>query len=170
MELRGSVVMITGGAIRVGRQIALHMARQGASILFTYLPGEPWEEAQAQIAGVRRRCAGAADGRTRHVADPCCRRGRAGALRSYRRADQQRIGVAQSALPRNHRSAMGQRPGHQSQRAVFPGAGGGGGHAAAGRRGDHQHHGHLRIPAVGGVRAARRQQGRAGIAHEVAGR
>ena len=50
MELRGSVVMITGGAIRVGRQIALHMARQGAGILFTYLPGEPWEEAQAQIA------------------------------------------------------------------------------------------------------------------------
>ena len=29
MELRGSIVMITGGAIRVGRQIALHMARQG---------------------------------------------------------------------------------------------------------------------------------------------
>ena len=50
MQLRGSVVMITGGAIRVGRQIALHMARQGAGILFTYLPGEPWEEAQAQIA------------------------------------------------------------------------------------------------------------------------
>ncbi|MBM4460844.1 MAG: SDR family oxidoreductase [Chloroflexi bacterium] len=50
MELRGSTVMITGGAIRVGRQLAIHMAQQGANILFTHLPGEPWEEAQAQIA------------------------------------------------------------------------------------------------------------------------
>lgn len=50
MELRGSTVMITGGAIRVGRQLAIHMAQGGANILFTYLPGEPWEEAQAQIA------------------------------------------------------------------------------------------------------------------------
>ncbi|MCX6029285.1 MAG: SDR family oxidoreductase [Chloroflexi bacterium] len=50
MELRGSVIMLTGGAIRVGRQIAIHMAKQGAKIVFTYLPGEPWKEAQAEIA------------------------------------------------------------------------------------------------------------------------
>lgn len=50
MELQGAVVMVTGGAIRVGRQLAIHMARQGAAILFTHLPGEPWEEAHAAIA------------------------------------------------------------------------------------------------------------------------
>jgi NAD(P)-dependent dehydrogenase (short-subunit alcohol dehydrogenase family) len=50
MEVRGSVIMLTGGAIRVGRQIALHMACQGASILFTHLPHEPWEEARDAIA------------------------------------------------------------------------------------------------------------------------
>ncbi len=50
MELRNSVIMITGAAIRVGRYLAVHMARQGAQIFFTHLPGEPWEEAQAEIA------------------------------------------------------------------------------------------------------------------------
>jgi len=50
MELNGAVVMITGGAIRVGRELALHMARQGANVVITYLPGEPWEEAQEAIA------------------------------------------------------------------------------------------------------------------------
>ncbi len=50
MELNGAVVMVTGGAIRVGRQLALHMARQGANVVVTHLPGEPWQEAQAAIA------------------------------------------------------------------------------------------------------------------------
>jgi NAD(P)-dependent dehydrogenase (short-subunit alcohol dehydrogenase family) len=50
MKLDGAVVMVTGGAIRVGREIALHMARQGANIVFTHLPGEPWEAARDAIA------------------------------------------------------------------------------------------------------------------------
>jgi pteridine reductase len=50
MELKNAVVMVTGGAIRVGRELALHMARQGANIVITYLPGEPWKEAQNAIA------------------------------------------------------------------------------------------------------------------------
>ena len=41
MELRGSTVMITGGAIRVGRQLAIHMAQGGANILFTYPLNNP---------------------------------------------------------------------------------------------------------------------------------
>lgn len=42
--------------MRVGRHLALHLARRGAHIAFTYyLPDEPWQVAQAEIAvcGVR---------------------------------------------------------------------------------------------------------------------
>ncbi len=47
MELNGAVILITGAARRVGRHIAHHLAEQGAHIAFTYLPGEPWQEAQS---------------------------------------------------------------------------------------------------------------------------
>ncbi|MGQ9849488.1 MAG: SDR family NAD(P)-dependent oxidoreductase [Aggregatilineaceae bacterium] len=56
MEPHDSVVLITGAATRVGRHLALHLARRGAHIAFTYyLPDEPWQAAQAEIAmcGVR---------------------------------------------------------------------------------------------------------------------
>jgi NAD(P)-dependent dehydrogenase (short-subunit alcohol dehydrogenase family) len=56
MELQDSVVLITGAATRVGRHLALHLARRGAHIAFTYyLSDEPWQAAQAEIAmcGVR---------------------------------------------------------------------------------------------------------------------
>ena len=56
MELRDSVILITGAATRVGRQVALYLARRGAHIAFSYyLPTEPWQEAQAEIEalGVR---------------------------------------------------------------------------------------------------------------------
>jgi hypothetical protein len=43
MELAGAVVLITGGAIRLGRAHGLYLASQGAEIAFTYLPGEPWK-------------------------------------------------------------------------------------------------------------------------------
>lgn len=49
MELNGSVILITGAARRVGRHVARHLAQQGAHIAFTYLPGEPWQEAQAEF-------------------------------------------------------------------------------------------------------------------------
>ena len=41
MPVKYAVVMITGGAIRVGRQVALHLAGLGAHLSFSYLPGEP---------------------------------------------------------------------------------------------------------------------------------
>ena len=37
MEIKNSVLMITGGAIRVGKAQALHMARKGAYISFSYM-------------------------------------------------------------------------------------------------------------------------------------
>jgi NAD(P)-dependent dehydrogenase (short-subunit alcohol dehydrogenase family) len=48
--------MITGGAIRVGRAHALELARRGAHIAFTHLPGEPWAQTQAEIEALGVRC------------------------------------------------------------------------------------------------------------------
>ena len=56
MQLRNSVVLITGAAERVGRAIALHLAGQGAHIAFSYyLESEPWQQTLADIEalGVR---------------------------------------------------------------------------------------------------------------------
>jgi len=49
-SLTGKVALVTGGAIRVGRVICQALASRGANIAFTYLPGEPAEEASAEIA------------------------------------------------------------------------------------------------------------------------
>lgn len=50
MEIKDSVVMITGAALRVGHTIALHLAQRGAHIAFSYYQdNEPWEEAKAEI-------------------------------------------------------------------------------------------------------------------------
>jgi NAD(P)-dependent dehydrogenase (short-subunit alcohol dehydrogenase family) len=50
MLLKDSVVLITGAATRVGRIVALTLARQGAHIAFSYyLPDEPWAQTQAEI-------------------------------------------------------------------------------------------------------------------------
>ncbi len=50
MLLKDSVVLITGAAMRVGRVVALNLARQGAHIAFSYyLPDEPWSQTQREI-------------------------------------------------------------------------------------------------------------------------
>jgi NAD(P)-dependent dehydrogenase (short-subunit alcohol dehydrogenase family) len=50
MQIKGSTVLITGAATRVGREIALWLARRGANIVFSYyLADEPWQETQAEI-------------------------------------------------------------------------------------------------------------------------
>ena len=41
--------MIPGGDIRVGKHHALHMAKKGASLAFSYLSGEPYEETKAEL-------------------------------------------------------------------------------------------------------------------------
>ena len=56
MDIKDSVVLITGGAIRLGKAHALHLASQGAHIAFTYLPGEPWEATKAEIEAHGVRC------------------------------------------------------------------------------------------------------------------
>lgn len=50
MEIKNSVVMISGGAIRVGRRIALYLAEKGAHISFSYYaPDEDWAQTQREI-------------------------------------------------------------------------------------------------------------------------
>jgi len=56
MNIQDSVVMITGGAIRVGRVHALTLAGKGANISFTYLPGEPWQQTKAEIEALGMQC------------------------------------------------------------------------------------------------------------------
>ena len=52
VSLTGKVALITGGAVRVGRVISLALAGRGASVAFTYLPGEPYEATAAEIASL----------------------------------------------------------------------------------------------------------------------
>ncbi len=50
MELSKAVVLITGAATRVGRVIALELARRGAHVAFTYLSDdEPWLDTLAEL-------------------------------------------------------------------------------------------------------------------------
>ena len=57
MEIKDSVVLITGGAIRLGRAHGLHLAHKGAHIAFSYLPNEPWQETKREIEALGVRCA-----------------------------------------------------------------------------------------------------------------
>lgn len=49
MEIKDAVIMISGGALRVGKHQALHLAGKGANISFCHLPGEPREETLREI-------------------------------------------------------------------------------------------------------------------------
>ena len=56
MEISDAVVLITGGAVRLGRNHALHLAQKGAHVAFSHLPGEPWQQTQADIEACGVRC------------------------------------------------------------------------------------------------------------------
>lgn len=60
MEIAGSVVLITGAAQRVGRAVALDLAKHSAHIAFSYyLESEPWRataEAIERLACVASPC------------------------------------------------------------------------------------------------------------------
>jgi 3-oxoacyl-[acyl-carrier protein] reductase/pteridine reductase len=57
MEIHSSVVLITGAAARVGREVALWLAQRGAQIAFTYYAeDEPWQQTQAEIEALGVGC------------------------------------------------------------------------------------------------------------------
>src|SRR5437868_15259751 len=51
-DLSGKSVLITGGALRIGRAIALRMAECGANVAFTYLNSEA--EAEKLVSQIGR--------------------------------------------------------------------------------------------------------------------
>ncbi len=56
MDIKDSVILITGAAQRVGRFIALELARRGADIAFSYYADdEPWAQTRDEIAALGAR-------------------------------------------------------------------------------------------------------------------
>ncbi|NPV85101.1 MAG: SDR family oxidoreductase [Anaerolineae bacterium] len=50
MDIKDSVILITGAATRVGRHVALFLAKKGANICFSYyLDSEPWQQTLRDI-------------------------------------------------------------------------------------------------------------------------
>jgi NAD(P)-dependent dehydrogenase (short-subunit alcohol dehydrogenase family) len=57
MEIKDSVLLITGAASRVGREVALYFAEKGADISFSYYTdAEPWQETKLDIEAFGVRC------------------------------------------------------------------------------------------------------------------
>lgn len=57
MQIENAVVLITGAAMRVGRAVALELAKRGAVISFSYyLEDEPWQETMAEIKNLCSEC------------------------------------------------------------------------------------------------------------------
>jgi len=57
MKLENSVILITGAATRVGKEVALHLASKGAHIAFSYYDdSEPWQETKTEIEAQGVKC------------------------------------------------------------------------------------------------------------------
>lgn len=57
MQIKDSVIIITGAATRVGREVALTLAGRGAHIAFTYYAAdEPWQQTQSEIEALGVKC------------------------------------------------------------------------------------------------------------------
>jgi NAD(P)-dependent dehydrogenase (short-subunit alcohol dehydrogenase family) len=57
MKIENSVILITGAAMRVGRTVALELAKKGALIAFSYyLEEEPWHETMQEIESLSGGC------------------------------------------------------------------------------------------------------------------
>ncbi|HEY3290482.1 MAG TPA: SDR family NAD(P)-dependent oxidoreductase, partial [Anaerolineae bacterium] len=50
MDIQSTVILITGAAQRVGRAVAIALAKRGANIAFSYYSDdEPWRDTSAEI-------------------------------------------------------------------------------------------------------------------------
>lgn len=57
MKIKDSVILITGAATRVGKEVALYFAHQGAHIAFSYYEDdEPWQETKQEIEALGVKC------------------------------------------------------------------------------------------------------------------
>lgn len=58
MQIKDSIILITGAATRVGRELSLFFARKGANISFSYFQDdEPWQETRRDIEALGVGCA-----------------------------------------------------------------------------------------------------------------
>jgi len=57
LKLANSVILITGAAMRVGKEVALYFASKGANIAFSYYEeDEPWQETLQEIEALGVKC------------------------------------------------------------------------------------------------------------------
>jgi 3-oxoacyl-[acyl-carrier protein] reductase/pteridine reductase len=57
MKIENSVILITGAATRVGKEVALYFASKGAHIAFSYYEdNEPWQETKQEIEALGVNC------------------------------------------------------------------------------------------------------------------
>jgi NAD(P)-dependent dehydrogenase (short-subunit alcohol dehydrogenase family) len=57
MKIENSVILITGAATRVGKEVALFFASKGAQIAFSYYEeNEPWQETKQEIEALGVNC------------------------------------------------------------------------------------------------------------------
>lgn len=57
MNLENSVILITGAATRVGKEVAVYFAGKGAHIAFSYYEeDEPWQETKQEIEALGVKC------------------------------------------------------------------------------------------------------------------
>jgi NAD(P)-dependent dehydrogenase (short-subunit alcohol dehydrogenase family) len=57
MKIKDSIILITGAATRVGREVALFFAEKGAHISFSYyMDDEPWQETKLAIEAFGVKC------------------------------------------------------------------------------------------------------------------
>ena len=143
--MQGKIVLITGGAKRVGAAICRRLHAAGANLMLHYRTsaGEA-RLLQAELNGVR------ADSVALIQADlldlhklPAHGRADGADVRPARRARQQRLVVLPDAGRRDHRRKLGRPDRHQPARAAVPRAGRGAG-AQKGAGSDRQHRRHPR--------------------------
>ena len=123
--LAGSAALVTGGAKRIGRAIALRLAASGANVAITYRNSQPEAEetvrALAALGVERLRPPHRPHRRREH---PPIRRSRHRRVRPARSAGQQRRPLRAGRARRHHPRAVGPDLRHQHARSISHGAGG----------------------------------------------
>ena len=156
-SMTGKVILVTGAAKRIGRGIALRLAREGARVAIHY------DRSEAEARRTAAECGGAELFRANleSVAEiaapvPRCR----AAPRPPRRAGQQRRPLHPLRPPRHHRGRLGLHPLRQPEGRLLLLPARRAADAEDGRRPHRQHQLARRHPPVGRARALLRLEGR----------
>ena len=158
--LAGSAALVTGGAKRIGRAIALRLAASGANVAITYRNSQPEaEETVRDARGARRRRLRPPHRPHRRREHPPVRRRRHRRVRPARSSGQQRRPLRAGRIARDHARAVGPDLCHQHARALPDGAG----RLSSSARSPRTHRQHRlagRLAPLGHARPLLRLQGR----------